>query len=289
MKKAVFFAVFIMLSGSIIAQKTNLIFFTEGGEKFYVILNSVLQNRKAETNVKVTGLPAPSYKLKILFEDSTITPLEKNLMFQQGTETTFNIKKNNKDEYVVRYYSEVPIAQAPVSSSVQTVVVYSPSGPSTPVSQTTTVNSANININVNGNTASVSGTTTTSTYSATSNEVVNPDSKPENPLPGYNGPYGCTNPMLPNDFEALKNSVSSKSFDDSKLKVAEEGIASNCMLSSQVRELMLLFSFEDNKLELAKYAYGHTYDPGNYFKVNDAFTFESTIDVLNEYIKGLGK
>ncbi|MBK9515283.1 MAG: DUF4476 domain-containing protein, partial [Flavobacteriales bacterium] len=45
------------------------------------------------------------------------------------------------------------------------------------------------------------------------------------------------------------------------------------------------FSFEDSKLDFAKYAYDRTYDIGNYFKVNDAFTFESSMDELNEFIQ----
>lgn len=327
MKKVLFSAVLILSFSVLSAQKTNLIFFTEGGEKIYVILNSVLQNEKSETNVKVTDLPAPNYKLKILFEDSTIAPLEKNLMFNQGTETTFNIKKNNKDEYIVRYLNEVPIAQAPVPPATQTVVVFSASGPSAPVppvatttistTQTTTTTGTttnpdgvsmgvtigdgqqnlNMNVNVSGTnsdvvsnstTSSVSTTTTTTTTSVNTAPQNVPPQAP-NPLPGYTGVIGCPYPMSPGDFEALKSSISSKSFDDSKLTMAKQVIAMNCLLCSQVREIMLLFSFEDNRLELAKYAYGYTYDLGNYYKVNDAFTFESSIEELNEYITGVGK
>lgn len=49
---------------------------------------------------------------------------------------------------------------------------------------------------------------------------------------------------------------------------------------------MLLFSFEDTRLDLAKYAYGYTFDIGNYYQINDAFTFSSSIDELNSYIQG---
>ncbi|MFH0865904.1 MAG: DUF4476 domain-containing protein [Bacteroidota bacterium] len=328
MKKVLFFAVFVMTFGSLTAQKTNLIFFTEGGERIYVVLNSVLQNSTAETNVLVTDLPAPNYKLKIIFEDSTITPLEKNLMFNQGTETTFNIKKNNKDEFIVRYLNEVPITQAPVPPATQTVVVFSASGPAAPfppvaittvsTTQTTTTTAGgtvpvegvsmgvsvgdgqqnlNMNVNVSGTNTNMTGTSTTSSYSSTTTttttgvntQPVYVPPQPSNPLPGYTGAVGCPYPMSPNDFEALKGSISSKSFDDSKLTLAKQVIATNCLMCSQVREVMLLFSFEDTKLELAKYAYGYTYDLGNYFKVNDAFTFESSIEELNEYITGISK
>ena len=57
-----------------------------------------------------------------------------------------------------------------------------------------------------------------------------------------------------------------------------------CFTAEQVKGIMNTFSFEDTKLEFAKYAYERTYDIGNYYKVNDAFTFESSIDDLNSYI-----
>jgi hypothetical protein len=49
---------------------------------------------------------------------------------------------------------------------------------------------------------------------------------------------------------------------------------------------MMLFSFEGTRLDFAKFAYGRTYDIGNYYMVNDAFTFETSIDELNDYING---
>ena len=60
---------------------------------------------------------------------------------------------------------------------------------------------------------------------------------------------------------------------------------SHCFSSAQVTGIMGLFGFEETKLEFAKYAYSHTHDIGNYYKVNDAFNFESSIDELNRYIK----
>jgi hypothetical protein len=102
-------------------------------------------------------------------------------------------------------------------------------------------------------------------------------------LQGYNGVYGCPYPMSVGDFESAKASVKSKSFDDSKLTLAKQIIGSNCMLCSQIKELMLLITFEATRLDLAKFAWHYNLDKGNYYKLNDAFTFESSIDELNKY------
>lgn len=91
-------------------------------------------------------------------------------------------------------------------------------------------------------------------------------------------------PMNPEDFASAKASISSKSFEDSKLTLAKQIAASNHLTSKQVKEIMQLFSFEDSKLDFAKYAYKFVYDPNNYYIVNDTFKFSSSIDELNEFI-----
>ncbi len=294
--------IFIGIS-TVFAQKTNLVFFTEQGEGFTLILNGIQQNPEPETNVKVTGLIARNYKAKIIFKDRNLGEIDKNIIFNQGTETTFVIKRNEKGKYVIRWMNEVPIAQALPQNTGQTVVVFNalqqPSTSYTTVthSQTITTNNqtninpqtgvnVNMNINANGNNPNTelqtNATTTQSVYQ--NRNVQQPQSAYV--MPGYNGPIGCAYPMSPQEFELVKQSIVSKSFEDSKIKIAKQVINSNCLLCSQVKEIMLLFSFEDTRLELAKYAYGHTYDIGNYYKLNDAFEYESTIDELNDYING---
>ena len=105
-------------------------------------------------------------------------------------------------------------------------------------------------------------------------------------LEGYSGTYGCPYPMSPGDFEGAKKSIASKGFDESKLTIAKQIIGSNCMLCSQIKELMMLMSFEQTRLDLAKFAWSHNLDRGNYYKLNDAFSFESSINELNEYTQG---
>ncbi len=307
---------FVLTFGSgAFAQFSNLIFFSENGEQFTIILNGIRQNPNPETNVKVTELPAPSYKLKVIFADAALGQFDKNLMFNQGTETTFVIKQNKKGEYLVRWMNEVPLAQALPPSPHQQVVVYTTQAvPASTITQTTTsvtesygspqqgnvsmginINDpqlgVNFNMNMNGGGMN-SGSQVTTTQTTTSYSTTTSGGYPSQPveqayvMPGYNGPVGCPYPMHPADFDRVKYSIESKSFDDTRLTIAKQVIASNCLLSDQVRQIMMLFTFEDTRLEMAKYSYGYTYDIGNYYLLNDAFKFESTMEELNEYIMG---
>jgi hypothetical protein len=307
------------------AQSTNTILFTENGEKFTAILNGVRQNDKPETNVKITGLNAEFYKLKIIFDNKSLGDKNFNLALELGSETSYCIKKNAKGEYVLRFVSTVPLAQAPATSPGQPVIVYHAnpvSNTSVPTASTTTTqqtqttittttteqsnpdqvnmnmgvkvddSTGSININVSasdgetspGNTQVLQTTTTTTTI--IQGNTATPEVAPAPAiLPGYTGPIGCPMPWSASDFEELKQSIKSKSFEDTKMEIAKQVIGQQCLLVTQVKEIIQLFSFEESKLEFAKFAHRHTYDLGNYFKINDVFTFESTIEELNEYIK----
>jgi hypothetical protein len=96
----------------------------------------------------------------------------------------------------------------------------------------------------------------------------------------------CASSMDQTSFNNAKNSINSKSFEDSKLTLAKQVTKSNCMTAIQIKEVMGLFSFEETKLEFAKYAYDYCYNQGDYYQVNDGFGFESTIEELNQYLEG---
>lgn len=280
------------LSG--IAQNSNAIFFTENGELFFVIINGLRQNQNPETNVKITGLNPTNYKVKIIFEDKTISPFDKNIFLESGKEYSYTIKNKN-GTYVLRPYSMVDIQPEKTTYSSSN---YNPPGntsTTTTITQSSSVTSPqpqgaqfSMNVNLGGMNGNLgvqvsasdgfqqeTVTTTTTTTTAAHYE-----------MPGYSGPVGCPWPMSDPDFQSARQTISTKSFEDSKLTIAKQIINSNCLFSKQVRELMTLFNFEDSRIDLAKYAYNYTFDKGNYFSINDAFQFESSIDELNSYING---
>lgn len=241
-----------------------------------------------------------------------------------GSELSLSIKQNKKGEYVLRMVSEVPIAQAPPAPATATIIHYNPNPQPvtqvTVVEQTTTtttgtpVNGENVSMNVNmgglgmnvnvnvndGYTTGSSGTmsTTTTTTTTTSGSMNTNVTMTGTGIPdpgytttqevvyveGYNGAVGCPVPMSQGDYASAQNSIKSKSFSDSRMTVAKQIVNSNCLTATQVRGLMDLFDFEDSRLEFAKYAWHRTYDLNNYYKVNDAFEFESSIEELDEYI-----
>jgi hypothetical protein len=285
MKKTIVTTVLMLAIVWVKAQSGNAVLFTENGERFTVILNGLRQNEKPETNVKLSGLTSPQYKMKIIFDDPRIAESSFNLFVEPGLERTFSISKNSKGKYTMRFISENPISNIPAPPVSPAPPTPGASNYSQPIPPTSSDN-FNMNINVDGMGMSVNANTTGINMNVNTGAV--PPPPPGAPavvyVPGYTGPIGCERPLFDNDFRDLKSTIASKSFEDSKLTIAKQVLRDHCLLTSQVKDLVSLFTFEETKLDFAKYAYDYTYDRGNYFKINDVFTFESSIEELDRYI-----
>ncbi len=95
----------------------------------------------------------------------------------------------------------------------------------------------------------------------------------------------CT--VTQTDMTDIKNSIKNTSFDSGKITLAKQVLsAKKCFTVSQIKEILGLFSFDDSKLEVAKYAYDFCSDRSNYYQVNDVFQFSSSKDDLTKYVQG---
>jgi len=293
--------------------QSALTIFSEDGDKFYMVLNGQKQNNVAQTNVRIDGLAQPYYQAKILFEDATKPEISKNIPVQDPqtnayADVTYKIKRTKDGELKIRYFSAVPVVPNYVAPPDVYVMHYGQPAPppsGTTVTQTT-VTSTNttgmggnvsigvtggdmggnvgVNMNINIQDPDMNATTTTTTTRTTTTSTSYSNGGYDNTPPPPQ--RGCQYPMNANDFRSAKETISKASFDDTKLSTAKTVLSSNCVSSDQVVQLCGLFSFEANKLELAKFAFGKTTDPGNYFKVANVFSFDASKTELNNYISG---
>jgi hypothetical protein len=100
---------------------------------------------------------------------------------------------------------------------------------------------------------------------------------------GWNGGYG--NVMQAREFETLKESLRKEWFESNRLQSVKFIIDKNNFTTRQVKELMLLFTFENNKLEIAKYAYSKTVDKQNYYQLNEVLAFNSSKEELAKFVR----
>ena len=295
------------------AQQSNLVVFSDLNEPFTLLVNNQRVNQLPTQNIKVTGLSAGWYTLRMVFNNPSVPQAEMSLGIEANREVTYAMVKDPRGQRTLMFVNEFTLGYNPIAHGQQFVVTYTgpvQTNPNTVVSNpnpvTTNPNSLTIQANDQvvvtppppvtttlpppDQQVTTTQTTTTTTIVTNDPSVVdpNPDDPLElpDPLPGYNGPVGCTNMITPEAFAEAKGSIKSKSFSSSKMTLAKQITRANCMLSSQVREVMDLFDYETDRLNYAKFAYDFTYDQGNFYKVNDAFDFESSIRSLEEFLNG---
>ena len=95
----------------------------------------------------------------------------------------------------------------------------------------------------------------------------------------------CAVQMNSTDFQTVTASMEAKPMSQAKLNIVKQVIKNNCLSVSQVRELAMLFSIEDDKLEVAKLCYGKTVGFKDYGKLNAIFTFAASGEDLSVYIR----
>jgi len=104
---------------------------------------------------------------------------------------------------------------------------------------------------------------------------------PPPPPPSH---YGMC--MSAGDFNKAMVIIRNESFESSKLNAAKQVTSNNRLCVSQIVQICNLFSFEQTKLDFAKYAYRYCADPNNYYQLNEVFSFAASKDELRKYIEG---
>jgi hypothetical protein len=102
---------------------------------------------------------------------------------------------------------------------------------------------------------------------------------------GYDNHYGYESGMNDRDFDRVLQSIQKEWLESNKLRSATQIATTNKLTTAQVKQLVLLFGLESNKLTLAKQAYNNTVDKRNYSSINDAFSFNSSKDELARFIR----
>jgi hypothetical protein len=91
--------------------------------------------------------------------------------------------------------------------------------------------------------------------------------------------------MSESAFNQFIQQVKTQWFNGGKMNTAKDGLGKNYFTTSQVRQVLQLFSSENDKLELAKLAYRNTVDQRYYYQLYDVFGLQSTKDELDRYIR----
>lgn len=274
----------------------NLTVFSEDGDAFYLVLNGEKQNEEPQTNIKIEDLPQPYYSAKIIFEDKKLATISKSALTISDADgkmmdVTYKIKKDKNNKVKLSYYSMIPVPQdfiPPAGMYVrQFGQPYRNNGRDDNQPRNNGNNGSGFGANVNMPGVNLN----ISINDPDLNDNPRNNNGNQNNQGGNhnqnNGSVGlnCRVPMNSADFLDAKKTINASTFEDTKLSTAKSVLASNCISVEQVISICNLFSFEDKKLDFAKFAYSRTTDPRNYFKVVNVLTFSDSKEELNDYIQ----
>ncbi len=251
----------------------NLVLTSGNNESFVLYVNQNQINHQALGEVRVTGLVENFYDITI-YTDRTNRVLRANLYVPPLSEVVYTFfppsLQNAQGEFVISQL--IPTQEGVVGQSGS--FVFGETG------LPTGANTGQINININN-------TVDTNIVTVEETEVI-PDVVVQEVVyvDGYTGEIGCQPPLSQSRFNSMLNTIDDQSFASSKKRIAKQIISNNCMVVGDLVQILELFTFESDKLEMAKFAYQYIYDIENYYEVNNVFDFETSIEELDRFLQG---
>ncbi len=295
MKRTYFLIIALLVQVQLFAQSSNLIFFTEDGEKFILFIDGDQKNDAPLTRVTASGINSDFAQVKVRFEHPGAPVLTQQMMIDPGMQMTSVIRKNKKGRYVMRPVSSVPVASISETETVRiedATVSEKPAGTSISASSSTVSaggqaqggdDQVSVGIGVSDGQNNVNMQVKVEVSGSFKETHSTAPEDPE-PVSQESQIVECA-AMSTADYTRAKKSISNKAFADEKMTIVRQVLRANCVSVDQVIGFIDLFTFEENKLDVAKAAYVRTTDKGNYYQVNDALTYSESVEELNRFLE----
>ncbi len=97
----------------------------------------------------------------------------------------------------------------------------------------------------------------------------------------------CINPMFTSKFNEALKSLKNESFAADRLASAKDLADAECLSAQQIASVMGELSYENDKLEFAKYAYNKCTNKNEFLRIaNEKFSFSASKSDLRAFVKG---
>lgn len=269
----------------------TLIIFSADGDKFFLVFDGVKINTTPQARVEAPNIANGYGRAKIIFDNEKLPDVNQMIQLEGvdpgWNEVTYVIKKKtDKKGNIVcsiknnswRSLNEGAPKGVPDASAQEVTE------PVTPVVKETAPSVIDMKLPDPSVTIRIQGDP--------NNPIIDPNPN-TNPLPAPKPTpapkqkpapvIGCT---PPDNVSEIEEAIKAESFAADRMNVAKQYLESNCLTTAQVKQLAPLFTFEGDRLEFVKAAYPKVADRANYWKLNSAFTFSSSKDALNAFLKG---
>ncbi|MFT6716471.1 MAG: hypothetical protein ACJA0Q_001112 [Saprospiraceae bacterium] len=99
----------------------------------------------------------------------------------------------------------------------------------------------------------------------------------------------CKTVLDSTGFANFIANIAQQDFDDAKITIISNSLETKCFSCDQIKTLLELFSFEEDKISIVKKAYGRVFDPRNFDVIYTVFEFDSSKNEIKQHIDGLLK
>lgn len=224
---------------------------------FIVSINGVRFSNNYDSKIAFNYLDERIYKIKLL---------------QSGSGNILNFNLTSEPKYISKYVINAD-AYGNYSLLLESKSLLSLE----PETGGVTISSATVTPNTSNEPVKQITVTTTTLVNTTTVAPTTPSVIPP--------PAVVITAMEPGDFNERLNAVKREHFDRERMEKAKAVFDEEHFTTGQVCTAMKVFSFDDAKVEFAKFAWHRTVDRKNFYKTQDQLTFGSNKKELSDYTK----
>jgi len=279
------------------ANSTSLIFLNqeEKDTKFKIWINGVLQTCETHNDIKITKVPTPFCKVKVVFEQKSLGTIEQNIYAKQYVEYIYIVKidpirgnhlcyegeKRGENNSISSHRNNETILLKPkeskwVKSGRKLCIIEYNEIQTDPLLE---VKDLDKKIKKKKITSKISKKSEKEGNSLLSVMVNTVDETTED------ASQWCETAMGKTKFSALLEEIESEKSEHKKKQLVKQLITCNCLSFKQLAEMLELFKFDRVRLDVARFAYHFVVDEETTADIHDAFEFENSIKKWTQYVK----
>lgn len=106
-------------------------------------------------------------------------------------------------------------------------------------------------------------------------------------MPDYEGEIGCPWPLKDEELNEVKLKINNLSIDDRKIDVYNDFRQSKldfCITLEQLRSIVILFEYDEFKMEIVKNSYPFIYDKDNILLLEKDFSYQNSFEELKKQL-----
>jgi len=288
MKKFILLLIASILTLSLFAQNGVLtITSASPNQKFWLFIDDVLQNQYSTPSIQIQHLEWKQYKVRVEMDNSAGNCVGQKLMISPSP---------NNNIYLINYDRSGRMSFDRARTSVYPVCVQSLIMPNYSYYSgyyQFLYPGFDSKVVYGKDNQSRGGSYYGYQYSHQGNPPIvtpQPHPMPQAPMPGPGGygnyppDYGPAPCMHQVDFTRALSTIQRETYENNKMTIAKQITSSNILCVIQIAQICNLFTYENSKLDFAKFAYPYCSDKNNYYLINDVFTYSSSKEELNKFI-----